>query len=118
MVQPLYDITAEPGVTERIALVGDAATVARPHTSAGAVKALQDGLALESALRGADTPAAALREYDAVRTARGRALVGLGRRLGRALVESPQEWAAMDGAGLAAVWERADAAGLFGGEPV
>ncbi|MFH8619236.1 FAD-dependent monooxygenase [Streptomyces sp. NPDC017979] len=114
-VQPMYDVTAEPGVTGRLALLGDAATIARPHTGAGAVKALQDAALLEAALSGAPDPAAALARYDSARAALGRTMVDLGRRLGAALVTSTPDWPSLDGPALAAWWQRADATGAFGG---
>ncbi|GLF97967.1 FAD-dependent monooxygenase [Streptomyces yaizuensis] len=114
--QPLYDFWADPGVSGRVALLGDAASVARPHTGAGAVKALQDAAGLGAALAASPTdPGGALLRYDAARAARGRELVDLGRRLGRALVEEARDWSSIDAAGLADVWRHADASGLFGG---
>ncbi|MFI1868313.1 FAD binding domain-containing protein [Streptomyces jumonjinensis] len=115
-VQPMYDFTASPGVTSRLALVGDAATVARPHTGAGAVKALQDATLLESALTAAPDLREGLRAYESSRAAMGRTMVELGRRLGHALVEATPDWQSLDGPALDAWWQRADAAGAFGGK--
>ncbi|MER5358577.1 FAD-dependent monooxygenase [Streptomyces sp. NPDC002785] len=114
-VQPLYDFTAPRYAIGRLLLAGDAATVARPHTGAGAVKALQDATALESALRSTSDWTGALRAYDSERTAAGRAMVRLGRRLGHALVEATPDWGSMDGPTLDAWWQRAAADGGFGG---
>ncbi|MFE5856791.1 FAD-dependent monooxygenase [Streptomyces sp. NPDC056500] len=115
-VQPMYDFTATPGVRGGLALLGDAATVARPHTGAGAVKALQDASLLETALRGADGDlSSAMGRYDAARSAAGSSMVELGRQLGRALVEATPEWGALSRNELDAWWHRADAAGVFGG---
>ncbi|MFD3513721.1 FAD-dependent monooxygenase [Streptomyces sp. NPDC058657] len=114
-VQPLYDFTAPHCATDRLALVGDAATVARPHTGAGAVKALQDAAALQSALTASATWAGALSAYDAERTPAGHTMVELGRTLGRALVQSTPAWHAMSGADLAEWWRTADGGGAFGG---
>ncbi|MFI6285170.1 FAD-dependent monooxygenase [Streptomyces sp. NPDC051018] len=114
-VQPMYDFTASPGSTRRLALLGDAATVARPHTGAGAVKALQDATLLESALRSTPSLPEALAAYDGARSVMGRTMVDLGRRLGHALVESTPDWRALDQAALDAWWKGADGAGVFGG---
>ncbi|MCX5203304.1 FAD-dependent monooxygenase [Streptomyces sp. NBC_00237] len=114
-VQPLYDVTAPQYATDRLALVGDAATVARPHTGAGAVKALQDATALQSALRNADSPAEAFAAYDALRAPVGRTMVELGRSLGRALVQETPDWSGMGDGELDAFWRRADGSGAFGG---
>ncbi|MDI2129009.1 FAD-dependent monooxygenase [Yinghuangia seranimata] len=114
-LQPIYDFTAPRYTAGRSLLVGDAATVARPHTGAGAVKALQDATVLESAIAGAATWQDALNAYDAGRAAVGRTIVDLGRSLGDALVLNAPDWAAMDQAALEAHWTQADGTGSFGG---
>lgn len=96
-------------------LAGDAATVARPHTGAGAVKALQDATVLESAIATATTWPEALEAYDTDRTVAGRVMVDLGRRLGHALVGRTPRWRGLDQAGLEAWWRRVDGTGAFGG---
>ncbi|MFJ2769089.1 FAD-dependent monooxygenase [Streptomyces sp. NPDC087300] len=114
-LQPMYDFTAPRCTTGRVLLVGDAAAVARPHTGAGAVKALQDATCLESALATADTWADALDTYDTDRTLSGRSMVDLGRRLGGALVQATPDWRAMDQASMEDWWRRADGGAAFGG---
>ncbi|MFD4629047.1 FAD-dependent monooxygenase [Streptomyces sp. NPDC058284] len=114
-LQPMYDFAAPRCTAGRVLLVGDAAAVARPHTGAGAVKALQDATVLESALTAADDWADALAAYDADRTASGRSMVDLGRRLGGALVQATPDWRAMDQAAMESWWKRADGSGAFGG---
>ncbi|MFI1678156.1 FAD-dependent monooxygenase [Streptomyces sp. NPDC020607] len=114
-LQPMYDFTAPRCTGDRVLLVGDAAAVARPHTGAGAVKALQDATVLESALATADTWADALDTYDTDRTVSGRAMVDLGRRLGGALVQATPDWRAMDQAAMETWWKQADGSGAFGG---
>ncbi|MGW0535074.1 FAD-dependent monooxygenase [Streptomyces sp. NPDC003032] len=114
-LQPMYDFTAPRCATDRVLLVGDAAAVARPHTGAGAVKALQDATVLESALTTADTWAQALDAYDSDRTPCGRTMVDLGRRLGDALVLATPDWRVMDQTALEIWWKQADGTGAFGG---
>ncbi|MET8682725.1 FAD-dependent monooxygenase [Streptomyces sp. NPDC004732] len=114
-LQPMYDFTAPRCTSDRVLLVGDAAAVARPHTGAGAVKALQDATVLESALATADTWADALDTYDTDRTVSGRAMVDLGRRLGGALVQATPDWRAMDQSAMETWWKQADGSGAFGG---
>ncbi|MET9658418.1 FAD-dependent monooxygenase [Streptomyces sp. NPDC006510] len=76
-------------------LAGDAASVTRPHTASGAVKALQDALCLERSLQASSSAAEALHRYADERSPEGARLVGLGRRLGRELVENTPDWPAM-----------------------
>ncbi|QNS03384.1 Rossmann-fold NAD(P)-binding domain-containing protein [Streptomyces xanthii] len=115
ILQPLYDFTAARYTAPGMALTGDAATVARPHTGAGAVKALQDATALEAAMSGTSTLSAALAAYDADRAAVGRTMVTLGRRLGRELVERTPRWGDMDRTELEKWWGGLDGSGAFGG---
>ncbi|MFF3981736.1 FAD-dependent monooxygenase [Streptomyces sp. NPDC001828] len=114
-VQPMYDFTAPRYATDRLALVGDAATVARPHTGGGAVKALQDATALESALTSAAGRSDALAAYDAGRAEVGSGMVEVGRGLGLAMVERCPDWSTMDQAGLERWWQLADGTRGFGG---
>ncbi|UQT55404.1 FAD-dependent monooxygenase [Streptomyces durmitorensis] len=114
-LQPMYDYTAPRYTTGRVLLMGDAATVARPHTGAGAVKALQDATVLESAFATATTWPDALDTYDTDRTVAGAAMVDLGRRLGHSLVEETPPWRSMDQTALETWWKQADGGGTFGG---
>lgn len=114
-VQPMYDFTAPHYANGRLVLAGDAATVARPHTGGGAVKALQDATALEKCLTGEPDWRAALSAYDTGRATSGRSMVELGRRLGVGLVEQTPDWSAMDQGGLEKWWQQVDGSGGFGG---
>lgn len=91
-IQPIYDQTVDSYVHGRVALVGDAASVARPHTASGATKALQDARELEVLGATYDTWDALLAEYNAVRAPAGRATVELGQRIGRDQVEHTPPW--------------------------
>ena len=106
LVQPIYDMEVPHYASGRLLLAGDAATVARPHTGGGSVKALQDACSLEAAWRagGGDWERIAA-AYDADRTEVGSTMVALGRRLGRAQVEETPDWAAMDEAALESWWQ-------------
>lgn len=114
-LQPMYDFTAPRYTAGRLLLAGDAATVARPHTGGGAVKALQDAAALEAALRALPERPDALAEYGTERGRTGRSMVELGRRLGRSFVQDTPDWRTLDQAGLEAAWAAADGSGAFGG---
>ncbi|WP_245967033.1 hypothetical protein [Sphaerisporangium album] len=94
-IQPIFDVTTPTYVSGRVVLMGDAGTVARPHTGAGAVKALRDALALERIAGEHDTWESVLAAYDAERSREGNATVELGRRIGRAQVEDTPRWAEM-----------------------
>ncbi|MGK5549751.1 FAD binding domain-containing protein, partial [Streptomyces sp. URMC 127] len=116
-VQPVYDLCVPRYGEGRIVLLGDAAAVARPHSGSGAVKALQDAAVLERCLASAGSPAEVVAAYDAARAPVGRAIVGLGRRLGRAQVQGAPAWEAMDQTALETWWRRAaEGEGEFGGQ--
>src|SRR3546814_8716334 len=84
--QPIYDLESPRLAFGRVALLGDAAFVARPHCGMGVTKAAADAMALTRALTQApDNPVAALKEYETVRLPVGRFLVGHARsQIGRA----------------------------------
>ncbi|MFC9331454.1 FAD-dependent monooxygenase [Kitasatospora sp. NPDC057015] len=104
-LQPVYDLDTPRRTSGRLLLAGDAATVVRPHNTSGAAKALQDAVAFETAWRRAASWEDLLARYERERGAAGRALVTLGRRLGRAQVERAPDWTGMDTRGAAAWWE-------------
>lgn len=114
-VQPIYDLSLPALASGRLLLAGDAAACARPHTGGGAVKALQDAVALEDAWRAAATWDELRTAYDAARAPGARAIVDLGRRLGHAQVPAAPDWTAMDAAALDAWWGEISSAGGFGG---
>lgn len=98
-VQPLYDLEIDRYARGRVCLLGDAATVARPHTGSGASKALQDALALTAVLAEVSDSGdvlAALERYSADRVEAGNRLVALGRQLGRDQVTGAPDWAGLD----------------------
>ena len=92
--QPIYDVESPQLAFGRIALVGDAGFVARPHVGMGVTKAGGDALALADALRLADDVSAALRQYEAERLRFGAAVIARARHLGaymQAQIKTPQE---------------------------
>jgi 2-polyprenyl-6-methoxyphenol hydroxylase-like FAD-dependent oxidoreductase len=66
-----------------VTLLGDAAHPMLPHTGQGAAQALEDAVALSLVLAPEANAAAALRQYERVRSARTRRMVKLGRRIAR-----------------------------------
>lgn len=104
ILQPIYDLEVPRYALGRLCLAGDAATVARPHTGGGSVKALQDAAALEAIWRTSTDGDDLMAAYDRNRTEVGADMVELGRRLGRAQVEETPDWAQMTEADFQAWW--------------
>jgi 2-polyprenyl-6-methoxyphenol hydroxylase-like FAD-dependent oxidoreductase len=95
-IQAIYDLESPRLVLGRVALIGDAAFLARPHAGMGATKAALDALTLVEALAAAD-PGAALAAWERRRLRYGRALVERARWLGGYLegpTPPPEAWAA------------------------
>ena len=81
-IQGIFDYEAPRMIGRSVALVGDAAFVARPHTAMGVSKAAADVMALVACLAGERQVQAALERYEAARIGVGREIVDYGRRLG------------------------------------
>jgi len=79
---PIYDFIAPRIVSGRVALVGDAASNARPHMGFGVSKAGCDAQALADALRDHDNIDAALAAYNRIRQPIGEIIVKHSRKLG------------------------------------
>jgi 2-polyprenyl-6-methoxyphenol hydroxylase-like FAD-dependent oxidoreductase len=82
-LQPIYDVVSSRIAHGRLALMGDAAFVARPHVGMGVTKAAEDAMALCDALaeHPGDVPRA-WQAYDARRQGPGEAAVQRSRLLG------------------------------------
>jgi 2-polyprenyl-6-methoxyphenol hydroxylase-like FAD-dependent oxidoreductase len=81
ILQPIYDLETTHMAVGRVAIIGDAAFVARPHVAAGVAKAADDAAALAAALdHGAIEPA--LRRFEAERLPVGRRIIERARHLG------------------------------------
>ena len=81
-LQPIYDLVSPRMAFGRVALVGDAAFVVRPHVGAGVTKAAEDAACLVAALAGEEGVEAGLLRYEAARLAAGVRMVERGRHLG------------------------------------
>ena len=81
-LQPIYDLETPRMALGRVALLGDAAFVARPHVGAGISKAADDAIALVSALDAQDDVEAALNTFEARRIGQGARIVERARHLG------------------------------------
>lgn len=81
-VQPIYDVETPRMAVGRIALLGDAAFVGRPHVAAGVTKAAQDALVLVTALQRIEDVPKALQSFQRARMRINRRIVERGRELG------------------------------------
>lgn len=81
-LQPIHDLACDRLAFGRVALMGDAAFVARPHVGMGVTKAGEDAMALAASIRRHGPTEHALRDYEDQRLAIGRSVVERGRLLG------------------------------------
>ena len=81
-LQPIYDLEVPHMAFGRVAVLGDAAFVARPHVGAGVAKAAEDALALADALDAESDVETALKRFEAVRLPVGNKIIARARRLG------------------------------------
>ncbi len=81
ILQPIYDLESPRVAFGRVAIIGDAAFVARPHVAAGVSKAADDAAALAQALDAEDV-AAALRRFEAERLPENKKIIERARHLG------------------------------------
>ena len=90
VLQPIYDLETPRMAFGRVAIIGDAAFVARPHVGAGVSKACDDALALSDALTAHDVERA-LRVFEAQRLPVGRRIIERARHLGAYLQATQTE---------------------------
>jgi 2-polyprenyl-6-methoxyphenol hydroxylase-like FAD-dependent oxidoreductase len=81
-LQPIYDLAVPRMAFGRVAILGDAAFVARPHVGAGVAKAAADALALADALDAEGEVEAALKRFESARLGVGEKIIARARRLG------------------------------------
>ncbi len=87
-IQPIFDFDSAQLAFGRVALMGDAAFVARPHIGMGVTKAAEDAMALTACIIAHGANAVALQAYEAERLPAGQAAVARARRLGAYLQAS------------------------------
>lgn len=98
ILQPIYDLVSPRMAFGRVAIVGDAAFVARPHVGAGVSKAADDAAALVNSLQQHDDVESALKAYEAARLNENVRIIEWARHLGAYLQASKtQEEAARAG---------------------
>jgi 2-polyprenyl-6-methoxyphenol hydroxylase-like FAD-dependent oxidoreductase len=81
VLQPIYDLETPRMAFGRVAIIGDAAFVARPHVGAGVSKACDDASALADAVASGDV-APGLRRFEVQRLPVGRRIIERARHLG------------------------------------
>jgi 2-polyprenyl-6-methoxyphenol hydroxylase-like FAD-dependent oxidoreductase len=81
-LQPIFDVESPHMAVGRVAIIGDAAFLGRPHVAAGVTKAAADAMALVTALDSHSEVAAALVAFERQRIPVNRRLVERGRELG------------------------------------
>jgi len=81
ILQPIYDLETPRMAFGRVAIIGDAAFVARPHVAAGVAKAADDAAALAEALATGEV-APALKRFEAARLPVGQRIIERARHLG------------------------------------
>ena len=81
-LQPIYDLSSERIAFDRVALMGDASFVARPHIGMGVTKAAQDAVALADAIHQHGATPQALLAYEKQRVPECEAAVERARWLG------------------------------------
>jgi 2-polyprenyl-6-methoxyphenol hydroxylase-like FAD-dependent oxidoreductase len=81
ILQPIYDLASPRLAFGRVAIIGDAAFVARPHVAAGVSKAADDAAALAQVLDASDVEAA-LRHFEAERLPDNNRIIERARHLG------------------------------------
>ncbi len=81
LLQPIYDLASARLAFGRVAIIGDAAFVARPHVAAGVSKAADDAAALTVALDDGDVEDS-LQRYEAHRLPEGNRIIERARHLG------------------------------------
>ena len=82
ILQPIYDLESPHMAFGRVAIIGDAAFVARPHVAAGVSKAADDAAALTEALATEGNVARALARFEAARLGDNFRIIERARHLG------------------------------------
>jgi 2-polyprenyl-6-methoxyphenol hydroxylase-like FAD-dependent oxidoreductase len=82
ILQPIYDLESSHMAFGRVAILGDAAFVARPHVAAGVSKAADDAAALVEALGAEADVASALTRFESARLPENHRIIERARHLG------------------------------------
>jgi 2-polyprenyl-6-methoxyphenol hydroxylase-like FAD-dependent oxidoreductase len=98
LLQPIYDLESPQMAFGRVAILGDAAFVARPHVGAGVSKAADDAAALVDALQAEPDVASALKRFEKARLSENYRIIEWARHLG-AYLQATQTQEEKDRAG-------------------
>jgi 2-polyprenyl-6-methoxyphenol hydroxylase-like FAD-dependent oxidoreductase len=93
-IQPIYDVAATKMAFGRVAILGDAAFVARPHVAVGVAKAAEDAVTLAQSIDACGDVERGLARFEALRIGVGRRVIERARHLGAYLqsrARSPEE---------------------------
>lgn len=99
-VQAIYDCQVPAYRKGRICLAGDAGALARPHSAAGALKSINDAIALGETLKTYPSLESALSHWDTTQTHTDNNLVRFGNQLGQALVVEIPDWSTMEASSM------------------
>jgi 2-polyprenyl-6-methoxyphenol hydroxylase-like FAD-dependent oxidoreductase len=97
-LQPIYDCATSQMAFDRVALLGDAAFVARPHVGMGVTKAAEDAMALTESIATHGATAQALQAYQTLRLNPSLAVLQRARELG-AYMQAQGQQQGLDQAG-------------------
>jgi len=101
----IYDTSVPKYYADRVALIGDAGILLRPHLGSGATKALQDALALFQSVNKEVNFEAAIKEWAHKRQQAADHLFGLSRAFGDFLVTKQPDWKNLDEKELNCLWD-------------
>jgi 2-polyprenyl-6-methoxyphenol hydroxylase-like FAD-dependent oxidoreductase len=88
--QPIYDVFSEKIAFQRVALMGDAGFVARPHVGMGVSKAAEDALAIVQSISEHGATPEALLEYEEKRLVLGQRVIQRAQYLGQYMTAQGQ----------------------------
>ena len=106
-VQLIYTIRAPRYHLGRMCLIGDAGTVAQPHTGSGVFKGYHNVSSLLDSLARHDDLAIALEEWGTTQVELGDRLLALGEQTEQAFIWNPLDLATADSASAEAWWHHA-----------
>ncbi len=105
--QPIYGVTVPAYVGGRVALLGDAGSIAPPFTGSGVFKAVMNAVELADALTSDADPDRALAAWSDEQTRRGARLAALGKQMEAAFVWRAPDFSTMSEAETRSWWKDA-----------